>query len=701
MARQKTQATYNTFVKGLITEASDINFPPMASFDEDNCVLFRKGNRRRRLGIDYVSGLSLSSDTFSIPTYNSTEFSYYRWRSVGGNGDLDFLVFQLGTKLYFYNASTLASINSIDLTSYGIVGAASMGADKVKMIATRGKLFVVGKQLTPFYVTYTSPSTLTVAQITLNTRDFAGLDDGVAVDAHPTTLTAAHEYNLKNQGWAPTSNGTNLITTYYTAKTKYPSNTQIWFLGKDASDNLDSTLLEKQDFGNTPAPKGHYIINPFSIDRSGVSGVAGLTTVSISKRPQAVESYSGRVWYSGVDEDGFNGTVYFSQVLKNDLSNVGKCYQEADPTAEEDSTLVDNDGGEISIAEIGRIKALRSAGDTLCVFATNGVWGIAGSGTDSGFKATEFVVYKITNVGIESPDSIVEVEGQLIYWSDKGIYALTRDNISSRFGAQSLTDKTIQSLFDEITPDVRRNVQSIYDEKRRQILFLYSSTDGDTSYKRNKVLIFDITLGAFSKFTLSNLASNSPFIVGAIHYLNETDWYSSAIGYLTVVPNGSNYNFIFSEFNNLDFIDWYSKDSVGVDFDSFLEAGFEFAGDIMRHKQTIYLNAYFEQTETAWEEIDSAYQLVGASSCKMRAKWDWADTDSSNKWSTERELYRLKRHLLPDPNDLTLTYGQNVIVTKNKVRGKGRAVKFKFRSTAGKDFNLLGWAVVYSSEANV
>jgi len=44
---------FNTFVAGLITEAGPLTFPENSSKDELNCVLSRKGNRRRRLGVDY------------------------------------------------------------------------------------------------------------------------------------------------------------------------------------------------------------------------------------------------------------------------------------------------------------------------------------------------------------------------------------------------------------------------------------------------------------------------------------------------------------------------------------------------------------------------------------------------------------------------------------------------------------------------
>ena len=47
MPRQTVPAEVNTFVKGLITEASPLTFPDNASLDELNFILNKDGSRRR------------------------------------------------------------------------------------------------------------------------------------------------------------------------------------------------------------------------------------------------------------------------------------------------------------------------------------------------------------------------------------------------------------------------------------------------------------------------------------------------------------------------------------------------------------------------------------------------------------------------------------------------------------------------------
>ena len=48
MAKQTQKAEVNNFVKGLITEASPINFPANASKSEENFELNKKGYRKDR-----------------------------------------------------------------------------------------------------------------------------------------------------------------------------------------------------------------------------------------------------------------------------------------------------------------------------------------------------------------------------------------------------------------------------------------------------------------------------------------------------------------------------------------------------------------------------------------------------------------------------------------------------------------------------
>lgn len=81
------------------------------------------------------------------------------------------------------------------------------------------------------------------------------------------------------------------------------------------------------------------------------------------------------------------------------------------------------------------------------------------------------------------------------------------------------------------------------------------------------------------------------------------------------------------------------------------------------------------------------------SSLKMQARWDWANASSSQKFSQEVQVYRNVR-----PNSGSAA-GFPIVVTKNKVRGKGRALQLRFSSESGKDAEIVGWGIWINKNA--
>jgi hypothetical protein len=68
MSRQKFEKTFNTFTKGLMTEASEINFPENFSLYEKNFLLHKDGGRDRRRGMQllYPLGATLTSNLYPL-----------------------------------------------------------------------------------------------------------------------------------------------------------------------------------------------------------------------------------------------------------------------------------------------------------------------------------------------------------------------------------------------------------------------------------------------------------------------------------------------------------------------------------------------------------------------------------------------------------------------------------------------------------
>lgn len=167
MAKQGQRAEVNTFIQGLITEASPLNFPPNASKDEENFILRRDGTRKRRLGIDSITVENLSPDTFESLTSGINSFV---WTSVNGNPDQEILVVQFKSNLMFY---------SLDGETPTYLNTLAMPFDdniEFSFTCIEGKLVVVGAHPSVVVVTYVDGTTFTNAVQLIKVRDFWGIE---------------------------------------------------------------------------------------------------------------------------------------------------------------------------------------------------------------------------------------------------------------------------------------------------------------------------------------------------------------------------------------------------------------------------------------------------------------------------------------------------------------------------------------------
>lgn len=719
MPRATANKLYRTFVKGLITEAGPLTYPENASIAEDNCVIKRTGNRTRRKGIDYEDNHQLSQRHESKSIIDQYYITEHQWLSANNDSSKNFQVIQIGNILYFYDMSVTplsAGLKNftVNLDDFSVPGGTPYG-NAVQAVTGKGYLFVVGPDTEPFLVNYNSVSdSISTQRIYIQIRDFKGLDDGLANEEEPATLSAGHEYNLRNQGWLdPTgSSGQSVdyygpfgfkatftqaaatpITSYFTQYGRYPSNNKQWWVAKDSTTGaFDPALLGKFFFGNQRAPRGHYVVEAFNIDRSAVSGVPGIPIETTVHRPNTVAFYQGRIWYA------IDSTVYFSQVL-DDKRKAGFCFMESDPTSEDFSDLLATDGGVIPIPEMVKVVKLVPHQSGVLVFATNGIWFIGG--TAGGFTATDISCTKVSPTGTDSPFAIIAVEEQIYWWSKIGIQAMSQrmgqyGPIDDKFDRTNIAEKTIQTFYNGIAQPFRDATKASYDPSTNTIQWLFRDNTMPNRFGYNRVLNLDLTLGAFYPWTFSR-SDSSGIVCGIFSTLTPTENSNPFIKYLTFSPQGSDFYFTFSEVKSQTFSDWNS-----LPYLSFVDTGYELMDDAMRDKEALYVFCYFQQTETAFELTPSGdYKFVNPSSCKFQVRWNWADSQVSNRWSSKIEAYRLSRVPNPDENDLTLTTGFPVVVSKNKVRGNGKAIQFRFENAdIGSDFNLLGWAVPFSGNIN-
>ena len=206
MAQAKSNKLYRTFTKGLITEASYLTYPEDSSLDELNTVPTRKGNRFRRLGINYnVSNISYR------PTYSDMAAkAEFVWRAVASTPELTFLVVQNGSNLSWFDRSKpdfAANKKSfeVDLNAYTRPGVADVTTKACRFASGKGYLFVVNPDIEPLVISYDKVTdSITTTKIAVLARDFEGLRDGLQNDEEPSVLSKEHFYNLLNQGWVST-----------------------------------------------------------------------------------------------------------------------------------------------------------------------------------------------------------------------------------------------------------------------------------------------------------------------------------------------------------------------------------------------------------------------------------------------------------------------------------------------------------------
>ena len=702
---------YNTFVKGLVTEAGPLTYPENASLDEENFVLNRDGSRQRRLGMDFEDSYVLRSATVEA----DDAVGVSRWYNVGNDSDVQFAVVQTGQILSVYDLSAVSTsaslVDTVDLSAY------ITGKTRVDCVSGMGFLFVVEGTAEPMFLEYDATTGQVTRQaIDIEIRDFFGVSDVSGTTGKPGALLDAHKYNLLNQGWDSTKWGA-----YFTAKSVYPANNQQWYVGKDSSDDFDPTLLDKHDFGDTYAPRGRFKISAFnrSTDRDSAGGVT--TDVDIETgRPQAVGFAFERVFYSGVESSirvstnlspNMTGWVLYSRTLRN-TEDFGRCFQEADPTSEIDSELVDTDGGYINIPASGRIHKLLPKGDSLLVFAELGVWQIYG--VDGGFAATSFVVEKVTDLGVISGTTVVDSEQNVLFWNRGGIYVLEPDPQSGRLIANNISESSIQTYFNEIPLAAKKHAVGNFDPVNRRISWMFNDTEDydGVSYRNlyNRELVLDLMLGAYAKNSISEAAlSPSPYVAG---YVSTPDFLRRQEGVRSRFDSVTKYLVLqyldlatdsaavtFGYYRNADFLDWSSAAGGGTSYESYLITGYEILQDDTKNKQAQYMFVHLKQTEEEFVEGDDGLEFDNPSSCIVQARWDFSVDGSYGKWGMPFQAYRLKRPFVPELG--TFTYGQEMITTKTLVRGRGRGLSIKFVSEEGCDMYLYGWSIMFTGDSSV
>lgn len=677
MSRKAAIQVENNFKGGLVTEASGLNFPENACTETQDCVFEFDGSVNRRLGYDYETGFVSKAIT------RNKAIVTYLWKNVTGDGDATLLVQQVGDKLYFYDAvddtiSTGALTTTVNLTAHKTSGSPAVATKECQFADGNGFLFVTHPYCEPLRIEFDSGTdTVTATEIVLEIRDFEGVDDGLDVDERSRggfdQISGAHLYNLYNQGW--NNHFLNIWDNQVPAVQGMPANTDVAFLfkdslgrfspGQDDHQNTPNLSVNNQMRGNSPAPKGHFILTLWNQNRRGKVGAklaASFNTGTGFQRPSTCCFFSGRLFYAGLNYVKFNSKIYFSQIVERD-EQYGQCFQQNDPTSEDAADLLSADGGVISIPEAGTVYKIFTITGGVAVFAANGVWLVTGS-TGIGFTAKDFTVTKLSSVNAISSTSFVDVGGFPAWWNYEGIYLLSSDGNNPKI--ESLTDQRIKTYYNTIPNACKELARGFFDLKSGIVQWLFRTTDGnsETDYEYNAILNFNVLTAAFYPWTVpsSTVKLHSIFVPQGATRLG-------TFKYVVSIAVGATNHFTFAEANDFSYLDWSSA-GINAAYTSYFISGYKLHGQGIRKFQSNYVRLYSRN------DVATAYDIQGV--------WDFANTGSgTGRWSVKQRV----------------THNNSLydnMSARRKIRGHGLALQFRVSSVAGQPFDLLGWSMLES-----
>ena len=790
MPRSNQTGEFNTFVGGLVTEASPLTFPENASIDEANFVLKRDGSRERRLGMAYEAGLTPYPISYTLSPIGDVAISAFEWDNVAGIAGKTFIVCQVHDRAYIVDRTDITLKPSSYVKANIQLDISTATPVRASFSSIDGKLVIAYGARSIKVVSYSStPDTFSSTDKVLKTRDLFGVADIVDgkdllspeyINLRPTSTADEdhHMYNLRNQGWAvPRLKWTGAIksdpvlefedgVTLGNTQRGLPSNADGITLALYANTaDADPNSVRFNDDGSareeptkSKAATGHYIIDLLDRGQSREAeydrGCNPTTGLYINANPGTVPEYitfrtpsvslptdrteggikvvaefAGRVFYGGFssavtlgDDQSPNlaSYVFYSQQVQHE-SQITYCYQEGDPTSPQEPDLVDTDGGFIRLSGAYNIQAMVNIGKGLMVFAENGVWFIGGS--DSGtFNATNQSVSKVTEHGTLSSSSVVVVDGTVMYWSDDAIYHIKQTQVGD-YSSEEVS-VNIRTLYQSIPDDSKLIVQGIFDSYSKTVRWLYNNTFSNLPTTE---LVFDIVLGAFYPAVIEEDPTTSkipvvpiqvsPFnvatqeldvLVGSDNTLSDTDNVVAdiegvyggyrATSYLTLISSEDplNTSITFSTYNNTQFKDWGTEDAR-----AYILTGYIGTGEHVRFKQVPYIYFHFLRTEDGFTDNGDDFLASSQSSCLVQAQWDWTNSASYGKWGRQFQAYRYKRRYTPVDVLDTYDYGTTTIVSKNKLRGRGRVVSLLLESESAKDLKLLGWSMTIGSNTNV
>src|SRR5437660_3120002 len=463
------------------------------------------------------------------------------------------------------------------------------------------------------------------------------------------------------------------ITSWHTGVVNYPSNADQWWRFKDSTNTFSpATMASKVTLNTGPAPKGHYLMDPFNQRRTAISGVSGITDVITGKRPRTGTWFQGRLWYAGVDANqaasgdmsfySWSENIYFSQVAE-DASQFGYCYQNNDPTAEDFFDLLPTDGGVIIIHDAGAIYKLFPVQNGLLVFAANGIWFITGS-QGIGFAANDYTITKISSIRSISSTSFINILGWPVFWNLEGIYEVSPSPQGGGLAVNNLCYGTILTYYDSIPNVSKKYARGDYDPINFVISWVFKPTQeagvGDR-YDFDGVLNFNTANKAFYPYQIDNSFHCKIHDVKFISPPSTNQAPDPTLKYL-VADVGGLFTFA-EEKDNINFGTDFNA-LGGTPYEGFFVTGYNLKGQGLTKQQQLYLNIY--------------NKVNRPTSYKIQGIWDYANDPNSGRYTTQQLVTNASTRV-------------GVLKRRHKIRGRGEVLQFKISSVPGFSFDIIGW----------
>lgn len=534
-------------VRSWMTEANPANWPEGACVDILNMEIGPQGEVYRRLGLVEELG---GTDLAPLADIVGQAVSVHLWKDAGGTPGNDIILIQRGLSVSAYG-------NSAPLSSY-YIGTVTLPIDThpaeastrlMSITSINGDAIITHPNTKPHTLGLPHPQELELYPIMVEIRVQESISHA-PVNSRPTSLTHEFEFDLRNAGWPYSAlctkdeKGTGSVRSDPVQYTHdklgiWPALSDAFYACKTSAaeeavalDTYSPWELQKNDLSTGFSLNGRFITEAFKLDTGllmsrsyapvpldphfqdivdaienvfgdvggGGFGQAGgpITTRTVTRtttrRPSAVATLNGRIVYAGRDYNDVY-CLFFSQ-LAVDRTNYGRCYQDADPTVEEVNDLVATDGGVIRAPGLGTVSRMVELNTQLIIFSTTGVWALDGGGAGEAFSADAFRISRLSPEGCLSPQSVVEIGSNLMFFGKTGIHTVSVDQVGTTV-VQNLSLTTIQTFYDNLPLNARITAVGAADASLGRVEWTMTLHDDSEYY--TLVLVFDARQGGWRK----------------------------------------------------------------------------------------------------------------------------------------------------------------------------------------------------------